>query len=124
MPLVLVVDDDDGLCEAVTGALESEGYRVVCALGLAAFDLAREAQPDAILLDVMMHTIDGARLSRLMRAHPRTAHIPIIAMSGRARQDAPPTLAYDAWLDKPFDLADLYARVEQVTRRGIVAHES
>lgn len=115
-PLVLVVDDDDGLCEAVTAALESEGYRVVCALGIAALDLAREVQPDAILLDVTMHALDGARLSRLFRANPRTAHIPIIAMSGGARKDAPPALLCDTWLEKAFALSDLYAAVDATTR--------
>jgi two-component system, OmpR family, KDP operon response regulator KdpE len=108
---VLVIDDDEAICGFVTGALEDEGYRVVCATGSAALRLAEEAHPDVILLDVGMPRLDGVKLSQLLRAHPRMARTPIVIMSGLEQERAPIALHYDAWLRKPFELTALSAIV-------------
>src|SRR3954469_24013771 len=85
---VLVVDDDADIRNAITAALEDEGYAVRCALGGTVLRVAQEAPPpDVILLDVMMPHIDGAKLSQLLRANPRTAQIPIVAMTAMPKRN-------------------------------------
>jgi two-component system, OmpR family, response regulator len=118
---VLVVDDDEDICTLLTEALEGEGHTVHCALGSAVLPLAQDTQPAVILLDVMMPTLDGATLSRLLRAHPRTGQIPIVAMSAMPRRNAPAGLRYDAWLGKPFDLRTLFAMIDAMTPRCVPA---
>ena len=71
-----------------------------------ALRLARELRPDVILLDYAMPEMDGAELSRRLRADPTTAAIPLILMSAHPRA-ARPRLPVDAELPKPFDLEAL-----------------
>ena len=71
-----------------------------------ALRLARELRPDVILLDYAMPEMDGAELSRRLRADPTTAAIPIILMSAHPRA-ARPRIPVDAELPKPFDLEAL-----------------
>lgn len=118
-PTVLVVDDDADIRDAVTDALHEEGYCVLSALGSTVLKVAQDKQPDAILLDVMMPLLDGATLSHLLRAHPRTAQIPIIAMTALPQRSAPKGMRYDAWLGKPFDLVNLFVVLDAVTDRQI-----
>lgn len=108
---VLVVDDDSDICAFVTAALEGEGYRVICATGIAVLRVAEEVHPNIILLEVRMPQLDGVQISRLLRAHPRVAKIPIVIMSGMGQKNAPFSLSYDAWLSKPFDLIALLSIV-------------
>ena len=72
--------------------------------------LAQELRPDVILLDYAMPDIDGAELSRRLRADPTTAAIPIILMSAHPRAGRP-RLPVDAELPKPFDLEAMSAVV-------------
>jgi len=118
VPAVLVVDDDADIVDAVTLALEGEGYRAIAATGGAVLRRAEEAQPDVVLMDVMMPVLDGAKLTRLLRANPRTAHIPIVAMSALPHKDAPREMRYDAWLSKPFDLLNLLLVLDAVVAGG------
>lgn len=104
---VLVVDDEDDICQLVTEALQDDGHRVLCATGGAVLRVAEEEQPDVILLDIGMPVLDGVKLGQLLRAHPRLARTRIVIMSGMEREKAPAPLRYDAWLRKPFDLDDL-----------------
>jgi CheY-like chemotaxis protein len=120
-PTVLVVDDDEDIVEAVTLALDGEGYRAIHATGHAALRCAEEARPDVVLMDVMMPLLDGTKLSRLLRANPRTAHIPIVAMSALSHKDAPHEMRYDAWLGKPFDLLNLLVVINAVAANGTTA---
>ena len=80
--LVLVVDDDQAFVELLACALQDASYEVVTASDSAALHVARERQPNVILLDLVMPVMDGVEVSRRLRADPTTAHIPIIAMSG------------------------------------------
>src|SRR5512132_4410173 len=78
-PVVLIVDDvPDNL-----SALDGSGYTVLVATaGEAALQRAAQARPDIVLLDAMMPGMDGFEVARRLKASPRTAHIPIIFMTG------------------------------------------
>jgi CheY-like chemotaxis protein len=109
---VLVVDDDPAILDFVATALEDQGYTVVCAVDGAALGVARERQPDVILLDILMPGMDGVEVSQRMRADPATARIPIIAMSAQERLHATSSLMpVNDRLPKPFELMGLYTTV-------------
>jgi CheY-like chemotaxis protein len=77
-----------------------------------ALDVAQTAQPDLILLDLMMPGMDGFEVSRRLRDDPATASIPIVVMSASERIRNPSMiLAVDGRLPKPFELDELYATV-------------
>jgi CheY-like chemotaxis protein len=111
---VLVVDDDTALTTLLKEALEDQGYEVCPAVDAAAPQVAREMQPDVILLDYAMPGMDGAHISWQLRGDPTTAAIPIVLMSGHPPA-ARPRLPVDEELSKPFDLDGLLATVERWT---------
>lgn len=107
---VLVVDDDPVVRAVLDTALQDEGYRVVSAVDGGAIEAAGRYRPAVVLLDLTMPEMDGAEVSRRLRADPATAAIPIILMSAepdlRARTAHLPV---NERLAKPFDLDRLYA---------------
>src|SRR5918912_457099 len=107
---ILVVEDDPAIATVVEETLTAEAYEVVHTAAASALHLARELRPDVILTDYAMPDMDGAELSRRLRAEPTTAAIPIILMSAHPRA-ARPRLPVDAELPKPFDLEAMSAVV-------------
>lgn len=81
--VVLVVDDVPDNLAMLHDALDESGYTVLVATsGEAALQRANQARPDVVLLDAMMPGMDGFEVARRLKAEPRTAHIPIIFMTG------------------------------------------
>jgi CheY-like chemotaxis protein len=109
---VLVVEDDPVVRAVLDTALRDEGYRVVSAVDGGALAAACRHRPAVVLLDLTMPRMDGAEVSRRLRADPATAGIPIILMSAdpdlRARSAHLPV---NERLAKPFDLDRLYALI-------------
>jgi CheY-like chemotaxis protein len=100
---ILVVEDDTAIATVVEETLRAEAYEVVCTGAWGALRLARELCPDVILLDYAMPGMDGAEISRQLRADRSTAAIPLILMTATEPM-ARPRLPVDAELRKPFDL--------------------
>jgi DNA-binding response OmpR family regulator/DNA-binding CsgD family transcriptional regulator len=81
--VVLIVDDVPDNLAVLHDALDESGYTVLVALsGEAALQRAAQALPDVVLLDAMMPGMDGFEVARQLKADPKTAHIPIIFMTG------------------------------------------
>lgn len=115
---VLVVDDDRELTDLITDALTEEGYRVAVALDVDCLRVAREQQPDIILLDLMMPGMDGVVIGQRLRADRETARIPIVAMSAVERlPDMASAMRASVYLPKPFEIAQLREVVAQWIRR-------
>ncbi len=120
---VLVVDDDPGVRMISREVLENAGYLVrEAADGHAAIEEARGFRPDLMLLDVMMPDLDGFATAKRFRSEPAGAMTPVIFVSARG-QTADKVRAFklgaDDYLVKPFDAAELVARVEKaLERRG------
>jgi putative two-component system response regulator len=115
---VLAVDDDPGALEALADALGTLNFRVWQALdGSSALVLAREHQPDVILLDVMMPGIDGYEVCRRLKLDPETRLIPVVFLTGygsrEARLQGLEAGATD-FLNKPCDLVELEVRVRNL----------
>ncbi len=118
----LVVDDSAPVRELVAVNLELEGFEVRAAGdGEEGVEAALAWRPDVITMDVMMPGLDGFDALHRLRAHPTTADIPVVMVTGRAqradriRGDA---LGADAYLSKPFEPAELVAVVSDLARNG------
>ena len=123
-PLILVVDDEQSYRDALTVALQREGFLVETAAdgaeAIARFDAAR---PALVLLDVMLPRISGIDVCRELRARSR---VPIIMVTARnAEIDAVVGLEVgaDDYVTKPFRLRELIARVRAALRRIPIADE-
>jgi cyclic di-GMP phosphodiesterase len=115
---VLVIDDQPQSLEAMREALHPLGFEVWQALdGETGFLLARERQPDVILLDVMMPGVDGYEVCRRLKADEETRLLPVVFFTGlESRQARLKGLEVGAtdFLSKPFDLVELEVRVRNL----------
>lgn len=119
---ILVADDDRAIREALARALRLEGYDVTLAAdGVEAMTAARSAGPDAvdvIVLDIGMPLVDGLAVARLLRAEGVST--PILMLTARVDVDsrvAGLDAGADDYLAKPFELAELLARLRALLRR-------
>lgn len=117
---ILVVDDEESLCEILQFNLEVEGYEVDVAYSA---EQALEMHPERyslILLDVMMGEMSGFRMARLLKDDPATAKVPVIFCTAKDSEDdtvAGLNLGADDYIAKPFSVREVLARVRSVLRR-------
>ena len=116
LPCVLVVDDDWALRSLVEVVLADEGYSVITTDGRGAFAVAARVRPDVILMDLIMPTSAGDEICRQLRAHPATAAIPIVAMSGTGNLAATRLDQFNDQLSKPFPIHRLLEVVSRWAR--------
>lgn len=118
---ILVIDDEETLCEALRFNLEAEGYDVDTALS-AEEALSRDLPGyDLFLVDVMMGAISGTQLAGILKSNPATASIPLIFCTARDGEDdmiAGLDLGADDYITKPYSLRNVSARVRSVLRRS------
>ncbi|MBX3010359.1 MAG: response regulator [Caldilineaceae bacterium] len=118
--IILIVDDTETGREILEALLQSPVYQLAFACnGPEALEKAEELTPDLLLLDVMMPGMDGFEVCRRLRANPRLANIPIIlvtALDDRQSRLQGIEAGADDFVTKPFDHAELRARVRTITR--------
>jgi DNA-binding response OmpR family regulator len=117
-PHVLVVEDDPSVRGLLQTLLTAEGYDVATASdGLAGLVKASSRKPALILLDLMMPDLGGIRVLEELRGDPSLADVPVVVVTGKV--DAVPglqqVLGEKSVFTKPFGVADLLARVAEVT---------
>ncbi len=114
----LVVDDETALVELVRSYLERERYEVLTAAdGRAALDLARAAQPDLVVLDVMLPILDGIEVCRQLRQFSDAYVIMLTARAEEIDKILGLTVGADDYLTKPFSPRELVARIKALLRR-------
>ena len=117
---ILIVDDEETLCEVLKLNLENEGYDVEIAFSAEqalALDLTRFS---LVLLDIMMGEISGIKMAKMMKADVTTADIPIIFCTARDSEDdmiMGLNIGADDYIMKPYTVRNVIARVKSVLRR-------
>ena len=116
---ILVVDDEKKIVDIVKAYLERERYQVIVAYdGEEALDIAREQQPDLLVLDLMLPGISGWDVCRILR---KESDIPIIMLTARDEvtdKIVGLELGADDYVTKPFEPKELVSRVKSVLRRS------
>jgi len=117
---ILVVDDEEDLCEILQFNLETEGYTVDVAYS--AEDALKKDLTiyNLLLLDVMMGEISGFKMARMLRDNPKTATIPVIFLTAKDTENDKLTgfnIGADDYISKPFSIREVLARVKAVLRR-------
>jgi DNA-binding response OmpR family regulator len=116
---ILVVDDEPAVSDLLAYNLRKAHYDVlVAADGRTALGLARDSQPDLILLDIMIPEMDGLDVCRELR---KTSNVPIIMITARGEEIDRVVgleLGADDYICKPFGVRELLARVKAVLRRA------
>ncbi len=117
---VLLVEDNPRNLKLARDVLEYAGFAVIAVTtGEEALPAAREAMPDVILMDLQLPGIDGHAALQQLRADPRTAGIPVVAVSAFAMQaDRERALGsgFDGYLEKPISVRDLPDQVRRHAR--------
>ncbi len=123
---ILVVDDEETLCEALKFNLEEEGFEVDTALSAEEALCLDLASYNLVILDIMMGEISGTRLAGIMKSKPETAAIPIIFCTARDSEDEMVKgldLGADDYITKPYSIRNIIARVKAVLRRSTAIPE-
>lgn len=118
---ILVVDDEETLCEALQFNLEIEGYAVDVAYSAEQALEMPLTSYSLILLDVMMGKMSGFKFAQLLKANPATADIPIIFCTAKDCEDdmvAGLNIGADDYITKPYSIRNVLARVRSVLRRS------
>lgn len=118
---ILVVDDEEILCEVLKLNLENEGYDVDIALNAEEALTLDLTKYNLILLDIMMGEISGTKFAGIIRKNPLTSEIPIIFCTAKDSEDDMITgldLGADDYITKPYSIKNVIARVKTVLRRS------
>ena len=122
MQRILIVDDEETLCEVLKINLENEGYDVDIALSAEEALTYNLQDYSLILLDIMMGEISGIKMARMLKADVTTADIPIIFCTARDTEDDMVmglNLGADDYIMKPYTIRNVIARVKSVLRRTL-----
>ena len=121
-PYILAVDDDPDVLGTLTRALTPEGYEVGRAIsGYEALRMLGQKRPDLIILDIIMPGMDGLAVCRTIRANASYNDLTILFLTARGQTDdvvAGLNAGGDDYVIKPFQLAELTARVRALIRRS------
>ena len=118
---IMVVDDEESLCEILKFNLEKEGYEVLTANSAEEVLTLNLRGLDLMILDVMMGELSGFNLAAILRKRPETETLPIIfcsALDGESDKIKGLDIGADDYISKPFSVAEVMARVRSVLRRS------
>jgi two-component system cell cycle response regulator DivK len=128
MAKVLVIEDNPSNMKLTSLILGNAGHSVVGAVDAeSGLKLARDEQPDLILMDIQLPGMDGLAATAILKEDPATAAIPIIALSAlamKADKERSQTAGCDAYIVKPLRYKELYEVMEHLLEPQSSAHQS
>jgi two-component system cell cycle response regulator DivK len=121
-PLVLIVDDNEQNAKLVRDVLQAAGFRTIEAeTGAEALRRASVDRPDVILLDIRLPDLDGSEVARRLKGDPRTADIPVVALTSLALAEGGEWFleaGFDGYLEKPIDVNQFPDEVRRFSPGG------
>jgi len=124
---ILVVDDEEDLCEILQFNLESEGYEVETANSAEEALTKDLASYNLLMLDVMMGEISGFKMAGMIRKNEKLANLPIIFITAKDTENDMLTgfnIGADDYISKPFSIREVTVRVKAILRRTLAAEPS
>jgi len=125
---ILVVDDEETICNLLSRLLEREGYKVVkTTRGQDALELILSEKPDLMVLDLNLPDLPGEAIYESVRQTPQVKNLPILIITGRTVPGLSAKClndGADAFLPKPFDAPELLAQIRALLRRSNVYSEA
>jgi CheY-like chemotaxis protein len=127
-PLILVVEDHEDSLLLLSYALELLGCKFICQNdSYTTLLVAKEYQPDLILLDILLPGLNGLDVVRSLKHEPLTFHIPVVAvtaLAGREQQERILSAGFDDYISKPYMLEDLEAIIWRLLDDKFERHSS
>ena len=121
MTKVLVAEDNPVNRDCFASCWRNRGYSVIEACnGQEALDMVERSQPDLLLLDIGMPVLDGFAVMRRLRENPRSATLPVLAVTAYAMRDDRDNVlnaGFDGYLSKPINARDLANELERLLRK-------
>jgi two-component system OmpR family response regulator len=118
-PRILVIDDEENVCELISLYFEKAGYEIICSGdGSEGIDMIRSHKPDMVILDLMLPGMDGLDVCKEIR---KSSNVPLIMLSARVDEVDRVLgleIGADDYVTKPFSPRELLARVKAVLRRA------
>ena len=118
---IVVIEDESDILEVLKYNLEREGYRVRTSRdGESGLQLVREENPDLVLLDLMLPSLDGIEICRRLREDTVTRSLPVIMLTAKGEESDVVLglgVGADDYVTKPFSTGELTARIRAVLRR-------
>jgi len=125
---ILVVDDEETICNLLSRLLEREGYKVIkTTRGQDALKLILNEKPDLMILDLNLPDLSGESIYKSVRQTPQAKNLPILIITGRTVPGLSAKCLIggaDAFLSKPFDTPELLAQIRALLRRSNVYSEA
>ncbi len=118
---ILIVDDEEDIIELIKYNLKNEGYAILAAqTGEQAIKIAKQSQPDLMVLDLMLPGIDGLEVTKYLKNNEQTRDIPIVMLTAKGEESDIVTgleLGANDYISKPFSPKVLLARIRSILRR-------
>jgi DNA-binding response OmpR family regulator len=118
---ILVIEDDPASLRLTQYILEHRDYEVLTAVnGLDGLKRAQNEEPDLVVMDIMLPGMDGFDICYQLRAEPRTAGIPVLMLSAKAREADKETglkVGADGYITKPVDPEEIVSRIEALLQQ-------
>ncbi|MCC7202331.1 MAG: response regulator [Nitrospirae bacterium] len=119
---ILIVDDENDILTLLKYNLENSGFRVISAQdGPEALNIAKKERPDLIILDIMLPSMEGTEVCKILKGDETTKHIPVIMLTAKGEEVDRIVgfeLGADDYIIKPFSPRELVLRVKAVLKRG------
>ncbi|MBU1726825.1 MAG: response regulator [Candidatus Omnitrophica bacterium] len=115
---ILLIEDDTDIAKTTAAFLEDEGFEMVTAVdGMEGLHKARTIKPDLVIIDIMLPSLDGYKLCRMLKFDNNFKHIPVIIFTARAQETDKKLgkeVCADAYVTKPFDPQALIGKIKEL----------
>ena len=116
--MILIIDDDLAIGDALTLLLELEGFKGEVYLGSDIVEKVEQLKPELIILDIWLSGKDGREICRALKARPATAEVPVLMISASRNLAASAKYAgADDFIEKPFDMDDIMRKIRSLLKQ-------